>query len=1077
MILGSGALKIGQAGEFDYSGSQAIKALKEEGIKTVLVNPNIATIQTSEEFADNIYFLPVNCEFVEKIIAKERPDAVLLGFGGQTALNCGLALERKAVFKKYQVKVLGTSIAAIEQTESRRLFAKHIKNLGLNIPKSNTAHDLKSALKSAKKIGYPVMCRGGFSLGGQGSNIARNEKELRTIVPRALSFTPELLVEEYLYGFKELEYEVVRDQADNCLIICNMENLDPMGVHTGESIVVAPSQTLNNEEYYLLRRLAIKVIRHFKIVGECNIQFALDPKKLDYRIIEVNARLSRSSALASKVTGYPLAFIAAKLAIGYNLDQLKNNITQKTSAFFEPSLDYLAIKIPRWDFEKFGREFQAIGTEMQSVGEVMAIGRNFPEVIQKANRMLNQGLEGVIDQRINYTAKKIKKIIKSPNSKRLSQICHALLKGILPSQISKITKIDAWFIHELKKITDFYQTLQDQQDDVWGTPDGTPDVVLRGKNTKRTLLKEAKLLGFSDNQIAEILKTDPGKIREERRKQQILPCVKQIDTLAAEYPAQTNYLYLTYQGRTDDLEFKEKSQVMVLASGPYCIGSSVEFDWCAVNTVNTLRKEGFPTILVNCNPETVSTDYDITDKLYFEELTLERILDIGKKEHLSGIIVSVGGQIPNNLSLPLTENGLKILGTDAASIDTCEDRKKFSCLLNSLNINQPFWQRLDNTQEALKFADKIGFPVIARPSYVLSGKAMYVAHNSNGLRNYLKKNDGDGQNIVISKFIENAKEIEADFVARHGKILLCAVSEHIENAGVHSGDASIVFPPQRVYLETIRKIKKACQEISQALKITGPANIQFLAKDNQIMVIECNLRASRTFPFISKMCDHNLIEIATKTIIGKKTAATGQTHFLDADFVGVKVPQFSFSRLKNVDPVLRVEMASTGEVACLGNDIEEAYLKAIIATDQRLPQKTVLISLGGEENKIRFLDEARLLHQIGLIIFATRKTCEFLNKNGVPATLLYKIFEKTEPNIITHLTEKKLDLVININDQGYFPQNHIEDDYKIRRNTVDFGIPLITNLQAAKLFVQSLSLKKNSDLRVRSYKSYLKKII
>lgn len=1062
LVLGSGALKIGQAGEFDYSGSQAIKALKEEGIQTVLVNPNIATIQTSQGFADTIYFLPVNPQFVEKIIAKEKPDSILLGFGGQTALNCGIELQKRDILKKYKVKVLGTPVNAINQTESRKLFAQHLRKIGLKIPQSRAVKRIKDALLAADQIGFPVICRGGYSLGGQGSSIAYNKNQLIDIVTLLLSLTPEVLIEEYLDGWKEIEYEIVRDIANNCIIVCNMENLDPMGIHTGESIVVAPSQTLNNEEYYQLRKIAIEVIRHFQIVGECNIQFSLHPKSGDYRIIEVNARLSRSSALASKVTGYPLAFIATKLALGYRLDELKNNITQKTSAFFEPSLDYLAIKIPRWDFEKFGLPYQTIGTEMQSVGEVMAIGRNFTETLQKAARMLNQGYEGIIDPQLeNLSIAKIKNLIKTPNSKRIFQISAGLLKGISAKKISRLTKIDYWFVKEIKKITDFYQTLTLQDEAL-----RTQDLPLR-----RETLRQAKILGFSDNQIAKILHTTSSKISEERKKYQIFPSVKQIDTLAAEYPAKTNYLYTTYQGDKDDLTFQEKGQIMVLASGPYCIGSSVEFDWCAVNTVNTLRKEKHSTIIINCNPETVSTDYDIADKLYFEELSLERISDICQKEHLAGIIVSVGGQIPNSLAIQLSESGFKILGTKPKDIDRSEDRRKFSNLLNDLNINQPVWQKFDDIESAITFARKIGFPVIARPSYVLSGKAMSVSYNEKSLLDYLSKVNGENTNIVISKFIENSKEIEADFVANKGKILLCAVSEHIENAGVHSGDASIVFPPQRVYLETIRKIKNACQRIAAALKITGPANIQFLARDNQIMVIECNLRASRTFPFISKMCNHNFIETATNVLIGNKVIVNN--HFLDANFVGVKVPQFSFSRLKEVDPILRVEMASTGEVACLGDDIEEAYLKAIIAADQHLPKKTVLISLGGEENKIRFLEEARLLPEIGLKIYATHKTCEFLNKNKIPAEKLYKIHEKEEPNISTFLANKKLDLVINITDQGYLPIDIVEDDYKIRRNTVDFGVPLITNLQSAKLFIQAMALKKNGDLKINSYESYL----
>lgn len=1061
LVLGSGALKIGQAGEFDYSGSQAIKALKEEGIKTVLINPNIATIQTTEGFADSIYFLPVTPEFVEKVIAKEKPEGILLGFGGQTALNCGLVLAKKGVFAKHQVKVLGTQISAINQTESRKLFAQHIQKINLKIPQSRAVKKVKDALLAAKEIGFPVICRGGYSLGGQGSNVAYNENQLQEICARALSLTSEVLIEEYLEGWKEIEYEVVRDQADNCITVCNMENLDPMGIHTGESIVIAPSQTLNNEEYYRLREIAIQVIRHFKIVGECNIQFALNPKNSDYRIIEVNARLSRSSALASKVTGYPLAFIATKLALGFRLDELKNSITKKTSAFFEPALDYIAIKIPRWDFEKFGLPYQKIGTEMQSVGEVMAIGRNFPETIQKACRMLNQGHEGIIDTTLfKLSPQKLKQLLKTPNSKRIFQIAAALIKGISPQEISRLTKIDLWFISEIKKITDFYLKLKNQ---------APPR-----QNLPQTLLT-AKLLGFSDNQLSEILNLNPQEILAKRRALKIIPFVKQIDTLAAEYPAETNYLYTTYQGTKDDLNFKEENQILVLASGPYCIGSSVEFDWCAVNTVSTLRKTGKKAVLLNCNPETVSTDYDITDKLYFEEISLERILDILQKEKVQGVIVSVGGQIPNNLALPLHQAGVKILGTHPQNIDRSEDRQKFSQLLGELKINQPVWKKLTSHRQALAFAQKIGFPVIARPSYVLSGKSMFVAYNLESLKKYLK-NSSNNSSIVISKFIENAKEIEADFVAKNGKILLCAVSEHIENAGVHSGDASIVFPPQRLYLETIRKIKKATLSIAKALQITGPANIQFLAKDNQIMVIECNLRASRTFPFISKLCHQNLIEIATRAILNQPNHTNSQTHFLDADFVGVKVPQFSFSRLKHVDPILRVEMASTGEVACLGDDVEEAYLKAILATDIPLPHKNVLVSLGGETNKVRFLEETRILFSLGFKIYATQKTAEFLIKNKVPAEKLYKIHEEKEPNIATFLTEKKLDLVINITDQGYQPKSIIEDDYKIRRLAVDFGIPLFTNLQTASLLVHSLSLKKKSDLKIKSYSDYIKLI-
>lgn len=1059
LILGSGALKIGQAGEFDYSGSQAIKALNEEGIKTILINPNVATVQTSPGFSDVVYFLPVTPYFVAKVIAQEKPEGILLGFGGQTALNCGLALAQKGILKKHQVSVLGTPLTAIQQTESRQLFAQHLKKIGLKIPRSQAIHNTKEAASAAQKIGYPVICRAGFSLGGQGSSVAQNKTQLKKIAQRALSLSQELLIEEYIYGWKEIEYEVVRDCNDNCVTICNMENIDPMGVHTGESIVVAPSQTLNNEEYFRLRRLAITVIRHFKIVGECNIQFALNPQNGDYRIIEVNARLSRSSALASKATGYPLAFIAAKLSLGFTLDQLKNSITEKTSAFFEPALDYIAIKMPRWDFEKFGRQSQPIDTEMQSVGEVMATGRNFPETIQKAARMINQGFEGIIAPNLNYSPNQLKKLIRRPNSRRLFQITAALRAGVSPQKIAQITRIDPWFINELKIAANYYQEMQKKQ------------------KITLTMLKRAKKLGFSDRQIADIFKTDEATIRKKRKKYKIIPVVKQIDTLAAEYPAQTNYLYLTYQGNKNDIKFHHISQfkqIVVLGSGPYCIGSSVEFDWCTVTTVATLKNKGYQTIVINCNPETVSTDYDITNKLYFDELSCERILDILEKEKPQGIIVSVGGQIPNNLAIPLAKAGIKILGTKADKIDQAEDRKKFSRLLNQLKIDQPVWKKLSRPDKAVLAAQKIGFPVIIRPSYVLSGKAMFVAYSVGELRRYLKNVPRGQTKIVISKFIQNSKEIEMDLVAQKGQIIICAISEHIENAGVHSGDASIVFPPQRVYIETIRRIKHISRAIVRALNITGPANIQFLAKNNQIKVIEGNLRASRTFPFISKVSGRNFAKTATLAILGEKLKPKNQ--ILDLDFVGVKVPQFSFSRLKGVDPVLRVEMASTGEVACLGDDIQEAYLKALLATDQNFPQKTVLISLGGEENKILFLPEAKLLHQMGLKIFATQKTSIFLKEHHIPAKKLFKIYEKKEPNIATFISHQKLDLVINITDPDYQPQKLIDDDYQIRRSAADFGIPLFTNLQAAKLFIRALSQKSLKDLKIYSYKKYLESI-
>lgn len=1053
LILGSGALKIGQAGEFDYSGSQALKALKEEGIKTILLNPNIATVQTSPDLADTLYFLPVTPYFVKKVIAQEKPQGILLSFGGQTALNCGLKLAQQGVFKKYHTQVLGTPISTILKTESRQLFARNLKKIGLQIPSSQTVSTPKEALAAAARIGYPVIARSGFSLGGQGSSISKNPQELKETAQRALSLSQELLIEEYLYGWKEIEYEVVRDKNDNCLIVCNMENMDPMGIHTGESIVVAPSQTLNNEEYFRLRRLAIQVIRHFKIVGECNIQFALNPQNGDYRIIEVNARLSRSSALASKATGYPLAFIAAKLSLGFTLDQLKNNITQKTTAFFEPALDYLAVKMPRWDFEKFGLSQQKIGTEMQSVGEVMALGRNFPEAIQKAARMINQGFDGVISPAPPMPHSQLKNLLRSPNSRRLFQITQALMAGISPQKIASLSRIDPWFIHELKTITTFYQKMKKQ------------------KKLSLKTLRRAKVLGFSDRQIAAIFKRKEKTVRQKRHQHHLLPVVKQIDTLAAEYPAQTNYLYLTYQGNKDDLPFSQKKQIIILGSGPYCIGSSVEFDWCTVATTQTLKKEGYQTLVINCNPETVSTDYDISDKLYFDELSYERVLDIYQKEKPQGVIISMGGQIPQNLALPLKQAGVNILGTNPQDIDRAEDRKKFSQLLEKLQIDQPLWRELKTPQQALNFSQKIGFPVIARPSYVLSGKAMFVAANQKELARYLKNIPPNKSKIVISKFIKNAKEIDADFVSQKGKVIILAISEHIENAGVHSGDASIVFPPQRLYIETIRRIKKIVFQISAALNITGPANIQFLAKENQIKVIEANLRASRTFPFIAKTSNRPFIKLSTLAILGKKLSFQNQVW--DLDYVGVKVPQFSFSRLKNVDPLLRVEMASTGETACFGDDVQEAYLKAILATDQKLPRKSVLISLGGEANKIRFLEEARLLNKMGLKIYATRKTALFLQKNHLPAQRLYKIFEKKEPNIATFISQGKLDLVINITDPDYRPQPQVADDFQIRRAAADFQIPLFTNLQSAKLFIHALAQKSLKDLKISPYQTYI----
>lgn len=1054
IILGSSALKIGEAGEFDYSGSQAIKALKEEGIQTVLVNPNIATIQTSEHLADNIYLLPVNADFVEKIIEKERPGGVLLSFGGQTALNCGLELAKNGVFEKYKVKVLGTPLEAIKNTEDRGLFIDRLNEINIKTPRSVAVNSKEEALESAKEIGYPVMIRIAFALGGLGSGVCTSEDEVRELADKAFSYTNQILVEEYLEGWKEIEYEVVRDLHDNCITICNMENFDPLGIHTGESIVVAPSQTLNNHEYHWLREISIKVIRHIGIIGECNIQYALDPKSGDYRVIEVNARLSRSSALASKATGYPLAFIAAKLALGHSLVELKNAITQTTMACFEPALDYIVVKIPRWDLKKFRHVSLQIGSSMKSVGEVMAIGRSFEEALQKALRMLEIGVHGLTGN-AHLKFDDFKEALKNPTEERVFAVVQALQSGHSIEDVHKLTHIDKWFLYKIQHIIDIENSIR---------------VYENGVCPKGTLL-EAKQTGFSDQQIASILNCEEDEVRGMRKNYGLEPCVKQIDTLAAEYPAKTNYLYLTYNGTSNDVEFRNQNTVIVLGSGVYRIGSSVEFDWCCVNAVSTLRKMKYHTIVINCNPETVSTDFDECDRLYFDELSFEIILDIYEKEQPLGIVIAMGGQVPNNLAVKFQRHGLKILGTSAENIDRAEDRHKFSSLLDVLEIDQPEWKELLTLKEAKKFANKVQYPVLVRPSYVLSGAAMGVASTDEELTTFLEKavEISIDSPVVISKFLENAKEIEFDAVAMNGEVIVSAISEHVENAGVHSGDATLVLPPQRTYLETIRKIRNISSEIAQALQITGPFNIQFIAKANYVKVIECNLRASRSFPFVSKVCKINFIEIATKALMGK-TAEVPPNSFMDLNYVGVKAPQFSFTRLLGADPTLGVEMASTGEVGCLGDDFEEAFLKALISVGFKFPLKNILISTGPLENKAEFISSAKLLKEAGVQIFATRGTSRFMKQYDIETKVLNWPLEKKSPNVLEFLSNGAVDLVINI--PKNFQEEELTNDYIIRRKAVDLGIPLITNLQLAKRFVEAISRKQFSELRITSWNEY-----
>jgi carbamoyl-phosphate synthase large subunit len=1057
LILGSGALKIGEAGEFDYSGSQAIKALKEEGLEVILINPNIATIQTSEGMADRVYFLPVVPDFVEKVIARERPQALLLSFGGQTALNCGVALWKSGVLRRAGLPVLGTPVEAIERTEDRKLFNRALAEIGLKTPRGIAVRTVEAGLRAAAAVGYPVMARVAYALGGKGSGIAYTPRELKDTLRKAFTAAPQVLVEEYLDGWKEIEYEVVRDRADNCVTVCNMENFDPMGIHTGESIVIAPSQTLTNEEYHRLRAIAIKAIRHLGIVGECNIQYALNPRDGDYRVIEVNARLSRSSALASKATGYPLAFVAAKLALGHTLPDLPNSITKVTSACFEPALDYLVVKIPRWDLKKFGRVSKKIGSEMKSVGEVMAVGRSFEEAIQKAARMLQVGVYGLVANE-NYSFRSLEKELRQPTDERLFGIAEALKKGFSVDRIHALTRIDRWFLHKIKSVVDC-------------------EARLRGRRlgaVPEDLLREAKAKGFSDKQIALLTGSTELRVRKRRKDARIVPAVKQIDTLAAEYPARTNYLYVTYNGREDDVPFRDgrgtKGKVMVLGSGSYSIGSSVEFDWCCVNAALALKKLGYATIMVNYNPETVSTDYDICDRLYFDELSFERVLDIYEKERPLGVLMSMGGQIPNNIALRCHQAGINVLGTPPANIDRAENRFKFSRLLDEIGVDQPEWRELRSVGEAKRFAKTIGYPVLIRPSYVLSGAAMSIVFDEGYLDRYLQKASRVSPEypVVISKFIENAKEIELDAVADRGRVVASAIVEHVENAGVHSGDATMVLPPQKLYIETIRRVREIGREIARALEITGPFNIQFIAKDNAIKVIECNLRASRSFPFVSKVARTNFVELAVAAVMGEPVRGVKTT--LDLNYVGVKAPQFSFSRLKGADPVLGVEMASTGEVACLGEDVHEAYLKAILSTGFTLPRKNILLTIGGEESKSRFLGAARTLAGLGYRIFATEKTSAYFKENGIPNTRLFKVHENRRPNIRDSIAGRKIDLVISVPN----PAKRVEFNsaYKLRRLAVDFSIPILTNLQAADLFVQALAAKKPADLPIKHWAEY-----
>ena len=1065
LILGSGALKIGEAGEFDYSGSQALKALKEEKITTVLINPNIATVQTSDEFADKIYFLPVTPYFVEKVIEKERPDGILLSFGGQTALNCGVQLFQNKVLEKYNVKVLGTPVEAIMNTEDRELFIQQLDEIDVKTIKSEAVDNIDDAIRAAREVGYPVIVRAAYALGGLGSGFCDNEEELTSLVEKALSFSPQVLVEKSLKGWKEIEYEVVRDRYDNCITVCNMENFDPLGIHTGESIVVAPSQTLNNADYHKLRALAIKIIRHIGIVGECNVQYAYDPSSMDYRVIEVNARLSRSSALASKATGYPLAFVAAKLGLGYGLFDLKNSVTKVTSAFFEPALDYIVCKIPRWDLGKFHGVKREIGSSMKSVGEVMAIGRTFEEVIQKGLRMIGQGKHGFIENSPMRIAN-IENALKEPTDSRIFVIESAFRKGYDVDKIHELTKIDKWFLYKLRNL---YQTATELES------------LNNIKDIPQDLLKLAKQQGFSDFQIAKaVLKQNLGngheanlKVRALRNEYGIKPVVKQIDTLAAEYPAQTNYLYMTYNGTTDNLAYENDGKSVVLVgSGAYRIGSSVEFDWCSVNALLTVKREGWRSVMINYNPETVSTDYDMCDRLYFDELTFERVMDIFDLETPHGTILSTGGQIPNNLAMKLDAQKVKILGTQAIDIDHAEDRHKFSAMLDELGIDQPAWRELTSMDDIHSFIEDVGYPVLVRPSYVLSGAAMNVCSNDEELERFLQlaANVSKEHPVVVSAFIQNAKEIEWDSVAQDGEIKLYAISEHIEFAGVHSGDATIQFPPQKLYVETIRRIKKISSKIAKALHISGPFNIQYLAKNNEIKVIECNLRASRSFPFVSKVSKINFIDLATKVMLGIPVEKPNSNVF-DLDYVGIKASQFSFSRLQGADPVLGVDMSSTGEVGCLGENTSEALMTSMLSVGHRIPKKGVLLSTGSAKQKADLLESALRLHKKGYQLYATAGTHRYLNDNGIPAILVHWPSEADkEPQALDLLHRKQIDFVVNI--PKNLTSNELTNGYKIRRAAVDLNVPLITNARLASAYIRAFCDLTVDDIEIKSWDEY-----
>ena len=1066
IVLGSGALKIGEAGEFDYSGSQALKALKEEGVETVLINPNIATIQTSEEIADKIYFLPVTPYFVEQVIKKEKPDGILLAFGGQTALNCGVKLYEKGILEEHNIEVVGTPVQAIIDTEDREIFAGKLGEIDVHTPRSVACVNMKEAKQAAKDLGFPIIIRAAYTLGGMGSGFCSNDEELDKLASNAFSYSPQILVEESLKGWKEVEYEVVRDKYDNCITVCNMENFDPLGIHTGESIVVAPSQTLSNAEYHKLRAIAIKIIRHIGVVGECNVQFTLDPFSEDYRVIEVNARLSRSSALASKATGYPLAFVAAKLGLGYGLHELKNSVTKVTTACFEPALDYIVCKIPRWDLNKFSGVSKNIGSSMKSVGEIMSIGRSFEEAIQKGIRMIGLGMHGFVGNKEEITIEQIDEELINPTDRRIFAIAAAFDKGYSIEDIYDKTKIDRWFLQKLHKIHKLKNELAElnQLDQL-----------------SDELLLKTKKAGFSDFQIGRLITDAPGKdmfkklveVREHRKSKGILPSVKQIDTLAGEYPAQTNYLYMTYNGTEHDVEFtNDDKSVVVLGSGAYRIGSSVEFDWCSVNAVSTIRKEGYRSIMINYNPETVSTDYDTCDRLFFDELSFERVMDIIDLENPKGVILSVGGQIPNNLAMKLDSQNVPILGTSAQMIDNAEDRKKFSSLLDDLEVDQPRWSELTSINDIYKFVEEVGFPLLIRPSYVLSGAAMNVVSNKDQLEHFLNlaADVSKEHPVVVSEFIEQAKEIEIDAVADKGEVVAYAISEHVEFAGVHSGDATIVFPPQKLYVETIRRIKKISRQTAKALNISGPFNMQFLAKDNDIKVIECNLRASRSFPFVSKVMKINLIEIATQVMLGTPYNKPDKSLF-ELDYVGVKAPQFSFARLLNADPVLGVDMSSTGEVACIGDDYYEAILKSMLSVGYRFPKKNILISSGPARSKLELLTSARMLSERGYNIFATEGTHRFLRENKVKSTMLHWPDEEDQqPNTIEYLREKKIDLVINI--PKNYTKRELSNGYKIRRNSIDFNIPLITNARVASAFIYAICKYTADDIAIKSWNEY-----